>query len=164
MRKRFSILSMIVGILVLTQALWCETGDFNGDGHSDILFKQENGNHNIWLMDETGKIGQIFVGKSTWTVEGVADFNDDNNTDILFKQDNGAYNIWLIDETGKIGISYIGIRNNWSSIEGIGDFNGDGSKDILYKEKGGAYRISLMDEANNEIDTIWLMNKIELDC
>ena len=37
------------------------TGDYNDDDNCRYSFKQDNGNHNIWLMDETGKIGQIYM-------------------------------------------------------------------------------------------------------
>jgi hypothetical protein len=33
------------------------TGDFNGDGHSDILFQNINGQTSIWDMNGTSIIG-----------------------------------------------------------------------------------------------------------
>ncbi len=88
--------------------------DFNGDGKSDILFKQDNGAYNIWLMDESGKIGTTFVmGDRGWMAEGIGDFNGDGKSDILFKQDNGAYNIFLMDESGKIGTTFVMGDRGW---------------------------------------------------
>jgi hypothetical protein len=34
-----------------------ETGDFNGDGHSDILFQNTSGQASIWEMDGSALIG-----------------------------------------------------------------------------------------------------------
>ena len=33
------------------------TGDFNGDGHSDILFQNTNGQAMVWEMNGTNVIG-----------------------------------------------------------------------------------------------------------
>ena len=33
------------------------TGDFNGDGHSDILWQNANGQVSIWEMNGTTRIG-----------------------------------------------------------------------------------------------------------
>ena len=90
--------------------------DFNGDGKSDILFKQDNGAYNIWLMSKDGKIGTTFVmGDRGWNAEGVGDFNGDGKSDILFKQDNGAYNIWLMSKDGKIGTTFVMGDRGWSA-------------------------------------------------
>ena len=38
------------------------TGDFNGDGHSDILWQNANGQASIWEMNGTTRIGGGAVG------------------------------------------------------------------------------------------------------
>ena len=38
------------------------TGDFNDDGHSDILWQNTNGQAAIWEMNGTNVIGEAAVG------------------------------------------------------------------------------------------------------
>ncbi len=50
-----------------------ETGDYNGDGKSDILWRDTSGNTAIWFMNglaigSTAGLGNI---PTTWTVQGV---------------------------------------------------------------------------------------------
>jgi hypothetical protein len=50
-----------------------ETGDYNGDGRSDILWRDTSGNTAIWFMNglqigSTTGLGNI---PTTWTVQSV---------------------------------------------------------------------------------------------
>jgi hypothetical protein len=38
------------------------TGDFNGDGHSDILWQNDSGQAAMWLMNGTTVLSQGTVG------------------------------------------------------------------------------------------------------
>ena len=49
------------------------TGDFNGDGHSDILFQNASGQVSVWEMDGTARIGGGAVSAnpgSSWRAVG----------------------------------------------------------------------------------------------
>jgi len=123
--------------------------DFNGDGHSDILWKKDDGKYIILTMDESGETGMIPLSPNTatWSVEGVGDFNGDGKADILWRVDNGRYLIWTMDASGKIGdILPSPITAAWSAEE-VGDFNGDGKADILWKKNNGEYIVFTMDES-----------------
>ena len=76
------------------------TGDFNGDGKSDVLWQNDNGTPAIWLMDGTNVIGAGAVGSNpgpSWHVDGTGDFNGDGKSDILWQNDSGQAAIWLMD-------------------------------------------------------------------
>src|SRR5262249_9254138 len=63
------------------------TGDFNGDGRSDILwYNNTTGQVVIWLLNGTSVIGGGSPGSvaGTWTVAGTGDFNGDGKSDILW--------------------------------------------------------------------------------
>jgi hypothetical protein len=50
-----------------------QTGDYNGDGKSDLLWRDTSGNTVIWFMNgvgvsSTGSIGNI---STVWTVQGM---------------------------------------------------------------------------------------------
>jgi len=51
-----------------------ETGDFNGDGMSDILWRNTDGDVAIWLMNGSTPISQTDIGNvsTVWTVQGAA--------------------------------------------------------------------------------------------
>ena len=77
------------------------TGDFNGDGRSDILWQGSDGTPAIWLMDgasavSVGVAGWFNPGPS-WEVKGAADVNGDGNSDILRQGSNGTPAVWLMD-------------------------------------------------------------------
>ena len=75
-------------------------GDFNGDGKSDILWRNTNGNvghladewHADPLNDRLSKMcptpGQIV---------GTGDFNGDGKSDILWRNANGDVGLWLMN-------------------------------------------------------------------
>ena len=79
------------------------TGDFNGDGKSDILWQDDNGTPAIWLMDGTnvvsiGAAGSFNPGPA-WQIKGSGDFNGDGKSDILWQGHDGTPAIWLMDGT-----------------------------------------------------------------
>ena len=49
-----------------------ETGDFNGDGMSDILWRNTDGDVAIWLMNGLTPISQTDIGNvpTSWTIQG----------------------------------------------------------------------------------------------
>jgi hypothetical protein len=82
------------------------TGDFNGNGKSDILWHNDNGDTSIWLMTTTGTQVQVasttdfgFVPTS-WNVAVTGDFNGDGMSDILWRNTNGDTSIWFMTSSG----------------------------------------------------------------
>src|SRR6185437_4192574 len=68
-------------------ALTKPPGDFNGDGRSDILWQNANGQAAVWDMDGTTLIGGGAVSPNPgpgWRTIGTGDFNDDGLPDILW--------------------------------------------------------------------------------
>jgi len=77
------------------------TGDFNGDGKSDILLQNANdGACYVWEMDGLTMIanGAGFVGWAPgkdWQVKATGDFNGDGKSDILLQNVmDGACYVW----------------------------------------------------------------------
>jgi autotransporter-associated beta strand protein len=83
------------------------TGDFNDDGHSDILFQNTtSGQVSIWEMNGNNVTGGGTVGAdpgSSWRAIGTGDFNDDGHSDILFQNANRQASIWDMSGTSLVG-------------------------------------------------------------
>jgi hypothetical protein len=128
-------------------------GDFNGDGHDDVLWRHVSGALTNWL----GRAGfgsdwlYAFQSNDTnawnmvptnWTVVGVGDFNGDNRDDIIWRRDDGAFTEWL----GQPGGGFVSNdANAWHDVPtywtvvGTGDFNGDNRDDVIWRRGDGAF-------------------------
>jgi hypothetical protein len=123
-----------------------KSGDFNGDGKVDILWRQSSGDVAIWLMNgtsvaSTGVLGLVGLD---WTISGVGDFNGDGKADILWRHTSGLLAVWLMNGTAIVGTGIPGSAGTDWAIAGVGDFNGDGRADILWRHTSGMVAIWLM--------------------
>jgi Cysteine-rich secretory protein family/FG-GAP-like repeat len=143
---------MLAALLMLPAASFAKvSGDFDGDGKSDILWRNGTGLIEIWLMNGTsltvtGSPGNVnpTVG---WNVEGVGDFDGDGKADIVWRNINtGQVYIWLMNGTAIASSGSPGSATLDWAIQGVGDFNGDGKADILWQNsKTGQVYIWEMD-------------------
>ena len=118
--------------------------DFNGDGRSDILWRNTDGTVGDWLANAdatfTSNGASVTNVPGYWTVTGTGDFNGDGRDDILWRGANGEVGDWLAGING--GFTYnaaagvTSIPNSWQ-VEGVGDFNADGRDDILWRNIDG---------------------------
>lgn len=125
--------------------------DFNGDGSSDILWRNySNGLNAIWLMTGTSYSSTVnlpTLANTAYVMAGTGDFNADGSTDIVWRnQSNGLNAIWLMNGTSYSSTSNLPTLSNTSYvIGGTGDFDGDGDDDILWRNQAtGANAIWLM--------------------
>jgi hypothetical protein len=127
------------------------TRDFNGDGISDIAFRQAStGQMVTWLEGSDGFDEQValpVVADQTWQVVGSGDFNGDGSADLLWRQSTTGQNvIWLMKNgafSSQLALPTV-VSAQWQ-VAGIGDFNGDGTADILWRN------------ASSGQNVIWLM-------
>ena len=76
------------------------TGDFNGDGKSDILWRDTSGNVAIWLMNGAQVTQAAGVGSapaSVWSIIETGDFNGDGKSDLLWQDTNGNVAMWFMN-------------------------------------------------------------------
>jgi len=124
------------------------THDFNGDGMSDILWRNSDGTVGLWLMNGTQFTPSSFgVLPLSWTIVGQRDFNGDGKGDILWRNADGTVGLWLMNGTQVVSTTSFGILPTSWTIVGTGDFNGDGKGDILWRNSDGTVGLWLMNGA-----------------
>src|SRR6266511_4014821 len=119
-------------------------GDFNGDGDSDVLWRQDgSGQIYVWEMNgqqvqTEGAVAHAFV-TDDWHVQGIGDFNGDGNSDVLWRQDgSGQVYIWEMNgQQVQAGgaVAHAPVTTDWH-VQGVRDFNGDGNSDVLWRQDG----------------------------
>ena len=129
-------------------------GDFNGDGHHDILFRHANGNIGVWLMNRTTETSWKYIENhgTAWDIKGVGDFNNDGHLDILFRHSNGNIGVWQMNGYTETVWKLIGNHGTAWDIKAVADYNQDGHVDILYRHSNGNVGLWLM---NGYTETSW---------
>ena len=115
------------------------TGDFNGDGQIDILWRNSvTGQNAVWFMNGVAGTGYTYlppVIDLNWKIVGTGDFNGDGRIDILWRNSSTGQNaVWFMNGVTYVSYAYLpGVTDlNWQ-IVGTGDFNSDGQIDILWR-------------------------------
>jgi hypothetical protein len=87
------------------------TGDFNGDGQTDIVWEDTvTGDRSIWLMSGTSILGFGDLGNvaAAWHIAKVADFDGDGKPDLLWEnRTTGDRAIWIMDGTTHTSSVYL---------------------------------------------------------
>jgi YD repeat-containing protein len=99
------------------------TIDFDGDGKTDILWRNKaTGENLVWFMDGVTYLGWAALPQQTdvnWKIVGAGDFNSDGKTDILWRNSATCDNaVWLMDRTTWRSTVYLpGVADlNWEIV------------------------------------------------
>jgi hypothetical protein len=119
--------------------------DFNGDGRSDILWRNDSGAFSNWLATVNGgwqnnDANAAGYAPTSWQIAGTGDFNGDHRDDILWRSDTGALSNWLATANGgwqNNDVNGASVAPTSWQIVGVGDFNGDNRDDILWRSDTG---------------------------
>jgi hypothetical protein len=73
------------------------TGDFNGDGRDDVLWRSGSGQVATWLGQANGGLLSTATANpgSSWGVASIGDYNGDGRDDILLRNSSGDIGTWL---------------------------------------------------------------------
>jgi hypothetical protein len=127
--------------------------DFDGDGRSDILWRNAvSGDTAIWLMDgvtpKPNGTAIIMSGSTGWRVDLARDLDGDQKADLIWRNINtGQTAVWLMNGLASkpSGSAIIFGNPNWS-VTHARDFNGDGKADLVWRNSAtGATAVWLMD-------------------
>ncbi|MES2474002.1 MAG: hypothetical protein V4601_14305, partial [Pseudomonadota bacterium] len=125
------------------------SGDFNGDGKSDIVWRKPSsttGDVRVTLMDGARIVEHAIIEGpgAGYTAYGTGDFDSDGKSDILFTNAAGDALIWTMDGTSHTGSSGLFAKPSAGSVlRGAQDYNRDGSSDLLWQD-GATTRVQLV--------------------
>jgi hypothetical protein len=117
------------------------TGDFNGDGKSDLVWQNQSiGLVEIQFLNGNTAIGGGAIPNSpfdaSWKVVGAGDFLGNGFDDLVYQhQSDGLVEIQYLNGNTAVGggaIANSPFGAGWQVV-GVGDFNGDGKADLVYR-------------------------------
>jgi hypothetical protein len=116
--------------------------DFNGDGHPDILWQDNNtGASMVWFMggaQGATVTGSVAVGgATTWRIQAVADLNGDGHPDLVWQDPaTGSTLVWFLGGAqGTTITGAVGLGGPTSfRIAAMPDLNGDGHPDLVWQD------------------------------
>lgn len=110
------------------------SSDFDGDGDSDIVWRNDDGTVHIWSIEDGLREGGQSIGSASgsWSIKGAGDFDGDGDADLLWRNENGSTYGWeMQDGTRVFGTSFGSAGPDWT-INDTGDADGDGDTDIFW--------------------------------
>ncbi|HEY0661319.1 MAG TPA: FG-GAP-like repeat-containing protein [Lysobacter sp.] len=109
--------------------------DFNGDGKSDILWRNSStGVNAIWRSANSATQQPITaVANQAWKVVGIGDFNNDNVSDVLWRNSGTGVNAIWRSANSATQHPISAVANQAWRVVGVGDFDADGRSDVLWR-------------------------------
>jgi serralysin len=110
-------------------------GDFNGDGKSDILWRNTSGTLIDWTMNgsqvastqEVTLQGSPATPDASWQIAQIGDFNANGKSDILWRNSDGALAEWTMNgaqiaATQETGLQASAGASAWTTLAKPTDF------------------------------------------
>lgn len=123
--------------------------DFDGDGRSDILWRNASTGANvIWRSANAATTTPVTTVPLVWRIVGLGDYNGDARTDVLWRHSGTGANVIWRSASSATPQAVVGVANPAWSVVGSGDYNGDGRADVLWRSTTGANSLWLSANAN----------------
>jgi hypothetical protein len=109
-------------------------GDLNGDGRSDIVWRNGAGTNIVWLMNSASPSeAATTTVSSAYTLAASGDYNGDGRLDLFFRnQATGQNQILYMNGATASPAVVATVASNWT-LATSGDFDGDGRFDLLWR-------------------------------
>ncbi len=142
------------------------TGDFNGDGHPDLLWHhQTQGLLALWVMNGLNQVSATSlspdrVADTNWRIAATGDFNGDGWRDIIWQhQGDGSISAWLMNGTRLVSGTLLTPNKvadtNWK-IVGAGDFNNDRKTDLVWQNQSTGHLSVWYMDGTRLIEGVWV--------
>ncbi|MFS8063994.1 MAG: FG-GAP repeat domain-containing protein [Luteimonas sp.] len=122
-------------LAMMAGPLLAASGDYDGDGRSDVLWRNfSTGANVIWRSGKASTPQAVAkVINQSWQIAGKGDFDGDGKADVFWRNfSDGANVIWRSGNAATLQ-AVAGVTNqNWQ-VAGVGDFNGDGRSDVFWR-------------------------------
>ena len=133
---------------------YAATGDFDGDGRADSLWREANGHIAVMFTaaDGTTNAGAYWFSKpgTGWELVDVGDFNGDGRADTAWQNASFGGAIATFITRSSVTAGGVNADGYWWGLPGEGwhyagvaDANGDGRDDILFEAAGGDAAVML---------------------
>jgi peptidyl-Asp metalloendopeptidase len=107
--------------------------DFNGDGRSDILWRNGSSGANvIWESADSESTRAVSPVAGAWIVAGTADFSGDGRTDVLWRNATTGANVIWRSANSATQQPVSSVSSTAWKVAATADFDGDGRADILW--------------------------------
>jgi hypothetical protein len=130
------------------------TGDLNGDGFADIVWRHSTGAVAAWFFEKGVIVSTQFLtlaeADPNWEIRAIGDLDGDGKSDIIWQNAGGTLGAWFMDGVTVRFPMFLSVFNpdpNWK-IAGAGDLNADGKADLVWQNHAtGAIAAWLLDGA-----------------
>jgi Matrixin len=124
-----------------------QVGDFNGDGNTDLLWRNvTNGDVGIWLMNGSTirQTGIVSNPALTWRIVALADLTKQGKTGIVWLNlSTGGYAIWYLNGTSLQSSATVNLPVGGYPVVFFGDLNHLGETDaVQWEPSSGSLVIS----------------------
>jgi hypothetical protein len=119
------------------------SGDYNGDGITDLVWKMPSSDHLVWIMNAGGTVAATtaFATQSgAWQLARTGadyDADGDGNTDLVWFS-GATHVVYLMDGAAAPTAAILPAGPAGSSLATTGDFNSDGISDLVWAAIGSS--------------------------
>jgi hypothetical protein len=145
------------------------TGDFDGDGYTDLLWNA-GGTLHMWHNSRNGYFADktfLAAPSSDWHVIGTGDIDGNGSDDIFWYSANTHQLVWwLVQGASYKGYGSANVTSGFTP-RGVGDLNGDGLADVVWTDSSNKLYVWIGDStkftqylSNGYIGTSWVASGI----
>lgn len=144
------------------------TGDLNGDGFSDMLWRHADGWLATWYLQGNGVIftGYLSINRimdAKWRIAGVGDVDGDRHADIVWQHADGWLAVWFLQGTNVVSTRFLSIPRmtdpQWH-LAAVGDLDRDGKADLVWQSTQGWLATWLLDGTTVKQTTFFSINRM----
>lgn len=123
-----------------TQWHFVGTGDLDGDGHPDAVWRHSSGQVAAWFMqDGRYRHGVTYQADASWELRALADLDGDGYADLVWRHlPSGALAAWLMQgATVRQGVVLAQTSDPAWDLVSAADIDGDGMPDLVWQHTSG---------------------------